>query len=81
MSYFKDVVLVVARVIIGVIFIAHGWQKFTEWGLDGTAETFAGMGVPFPFVAATGAATAELLGGVALLIGALALAAASASTT
>ena len=41
-----DIVLLVSRVGIGVILVAHGWQKFNEWTLDGTAAAFEGMGFP-----------------------------------
>ncbi|MDC5696160.1 DoxX family protein [Intrasporangium calvum] len=67
----RDAVLLVARVLIGAIFLAHGWQKFTEWGLDGTGAAFEQMGVPAPGIAATLAAVIELVGGIALILGAL----------
>ncbi|WP_117215309.1 DoxX family protein [Allorhizocola rhizosphaerae] len=65
----RDLALLIARVGLGVIFIAHGWQKFTEYGLDGTAASFERMGVPLPAVSALFAAAAETVGGAALLIG------------
>jgi putative oxidoreductase len=65
----RDVVLLVTRVAVGVVFIAHGWQKFSEWGLDGTSAAFGQMGVPLPAVSAWFAAVAELAGGVALVAG------------
>ncbi|WP_160050961.1 MULTISPECIES: DoxX family protein [unclassified Nocardiopsis] len=65
----RDLALLVARVGLGVIFIAHGWQKFTEYGLDGTAASFEQMGVPLPAVSALFAAVVELVGGAALLLG------------
>ncbi|GAA6525890.1 DoxX family protein [Intrasporangium sp. DVR] len=67
----RDAVLLIARVALGAIFVAHGWQKFTEWGLDGTGAAFEQMGVPLPGVAATLAAVIELIGGLALILGAL----------
>ncbi len=66
----RDVALLAARVGIGVIFVAHGWQKFATWGMDGTATSFAQMGVPMPEVSAWFAATVELVGGAALVLGA-----------
>ncbi|MEU3458053.1 DoxX family protein [Micromonospora sp. NPDC006766] len=65
----RDLAALVARVAVGVIFIAHGWQKLTEWGLDGTAAAFDQMGVPLPTASAWFAALVELVGGVALLVG------------
>ncbi len=66
---FRDATLLIARVGIGVIFIAHGWQKFFDWGIDGTQAAFAGMDIPLADVSAIVAATIELVGGIALLIG------------
>lgn len=66
---FRDASLLVARIGIGVIFIAHGWQKFSTWGIDGTQAAFAGMDVPLADVSAIAAATIELVGGIALLVG------------
>lgn len=66
---FRDVSLLIARIGLGVIFIAHGWQKFSTWGIDGTQAAFAGMDVPLADVSAIAAATIELVGGIALLIG------------
>ncbi|HEX5597239.1 MAG TPA: DoxX family protein [Micromonosporaceae bacterium] len=65
----RDFAMLVARVAVGVIFIAHGWQKLTEWGLDGTAASFDQMGVPLPAASAWFAALVELVGGVALVVG------------
>ncbi|WP_460370241.1 DoxX family protein [Actinocorallia lasiicapitis] len=57
-----------ARIAVGVVFVAHGWQKIQD-GLTATAVTFDMLGVPLPTAAATYAAFAELLGGTALIIG------------
>ncbi|ONI83731.1 hypothetical protein ALI22I_35330 [Saccharothrix sp. ALI-22-I] len=59
----KDVAALIGRIGVGVVFIAHGWQKVTEWGLDGTATAFAGMGVPLPTLSAWFATIVELAGG------------------
>ena len=67
----SDIALLVARVAIGFILLAHGWQKFTEFSLGGTAAAFADMGVPVSGAAALFAAVVELVGGVALITGVL----------
>ncbi len=41
-----DIVLAVLRILIGVIFIAHGYLKIAIYTLPGTVEAFTGMGVP-----------------------------------
>jgi putative oxidoreductase len=66
-----DLALLVSRVALGVILVAHGWQKFNEWTLDGTASAFGDMGIPAPVVAATFVTAVEIIGGVALIIGLL----------
>ncbi|MBP2339132.1 DoxX family protein [Saccharothrix coeruleofusca] len=66
----RDVTALVGRIGIGVVFIAHGWQKVAEWGLDGTAQAFQGMGVPMPTLSAWFAAIVELVGGAMLVAGA-----------
>ena len=66
----RDALLLVARVLLGIVLIAHGWQKFATYGLGGTAGSFAQMGVPLPAVSAVFAAVVELVGGAALLLGA-----------
>ncbi|WAL68619.1 DoxX family protein [Amycolatopsis cynarae] len=65
----RDVAVLVARVAVGLVFVAHGWQKFTEWGLPGTAAAFGQMGVPLPTASAWFAALVELVGGAALVAG------------
>lgn len=66
-----DLALLVARVLLGVVLIAHGWQKFHEWTVAGTAESFAGMGVPMASAAAAVATWVELIGGAMLVVGLL----------
>lgn len=65
----RDLALLVARIAVGAVFIAHGLQKFLEWGMDGTAASFGQMGVPLPEVSAWIAALVETVGGLALLVG------------
>jgi putative oxidoreductase len=67
----RDLVLLLSRIGLGVVFIAHGWQKFQTNGLDRTAAGFEQMGVPAPTLSAYYATAVELLGGVALILGVL----------
>jgi putative oxidoreductase len=62
--------LLIARVGLGIIFVAHGWQKFDEMGVKGVAAGFGKMGVPAPELSAYFSTFVELIGGAALLIGA-----------
>lgn len=65
----RDLALLIARIGIGVIFVAHGWQKFFTYGIGGVQESFEQMGAPLHDVSAVIAATIELVGGVALIAG------------
>ena len=69
MDRVRNLVALVARIGLGVIFVMHGWQKFFEWGLSDTTAAFTKMGVPVPGVSALFAAVVELFGGVALILG------------
>jgi len=62
--------LLIARIGLGVVFIAHGWQKFDETGVKAVGAGFGKMGVPAPELSAYYATFVELVGGAALLVGA-----------
>ncbi|PZF90437.1 hypothetical protein C1I99_24515 [Micromonospora deserti] len=66
----RDVAMLLARIGVGIVFFAHGWQKLVTNGVDGTAAFFDQVGVPLPTVAAWFATGVELLGGAALILGA-----------
>ncbi|MGO4586033.1 DoxX family protein [Arthrobacter sp. 2RAF6] len=70
-STLTNTALTVLRVIVGFIFAAHGWQKFTEFSIAGTQAAFGKMGVPAADVVAPIVATIELIGGIALIAGVL----------
>lgn len=63
------------RIPTGIIFVAHGAQKlfgsFGGYGLEGTGQWMASIGLEPGFLMALGAGSAEFFGGIALLIGLL----------
>jgi putative oxidoreductase len=65
----RSLLLLLARIGLGAVFVAHGWQKFFLNGIDATQAGFQKMGAPLPNVSAIVAATIELAGGVALIVG------------
>jgi putative oxidoreductase len=65
----RNILILLARLGLGVIFVAHGWQKFVTNGIAATQQGFATMGAPAPEVSAVAAATIEFAGGIGLIIG------------
>jgi putative oxidoreductase len=66
----RSVAALAGRVIIGVIFVVHGWMKVADIGLGATAASFEDAGIPLAGIAGPGVAFLELAGGAALVIGA-----------
>jgi putative oxidoreductase len=66
-----NVGLALVRIITGIVFAAHGYQKFFIYGLDGATGAFTQLGIPAPGITAPLVAIVELLGGVALIVGLL----------
>jgi putative oxidoreductase len=68
--------LTVLRVIVGIIFIAHGSQKlfgaFGGYGLEGTGQWMESIGLAPGYLMALLSGSGEFFGGVAVLIGLLA---------
>jgi putative oxidoreductase len=63
-----DVVALLARCGVGMVFVAHGWQKI-QVGITATERNLDAMGAPAPTAAAVYSTFAELLGGAALILG------------
>ena len=57
------------RLIIGIGFIAHGWAKLSR-GPSGFAKLLTQIGAPLPDATAWVSTFVELLGGLAILVGA-----------
>ena len=63
------------RIPVGIVFIAHGAQKlfgaFGGYGLEGTGQWMASIGLNPGFLMALLAGSAEFFGGIALMLGLL----------
>nr|WP_269329523.1 DoxX family protein [Kineosporia babensis] len=65
----RDLIVLAARAALGVVFIAHGWQKFSTNGMEATVTGFEGMGIPLPALSAWFTVAVELVGGVLMIAG------------
>lgn len=70
MDSWRDYAPLVLRVVTGVIFAIHGWQKL-QGGLPGVTGLVASLGFPMPEVFAVLLIAAELGGGILLILGLL----------
>jgi putative oxidoreductase len=61
--------LVPLRLIVGIVFIAHSWLKYSSFGIQGTAKFMGRLGIPMPGVAAVSIIALEAIGGLALILG------------
>ena len=57
------------RLVVGLVFVAHGAQKLFQFGLGGTTAFLGQLGVPLAGLAALVLIAVELLGGLAILLG------------
>ncbi|MDY6809395.1 MAG: DoxX family protein [Actinomycetota bacterium] len=65
----RSITFFLARLILGYIFIMHGWQKLHTNGIGATERAFDAMGVPAPNLAAQYATWVEFVGGILLILG------------
>ncbi|PYE20784.1 putative oxidoreductase [Williamsia limnetica] len=63
--------ILIARIGLGIVFLAHGLQKINTYGFSGTKASFEGMDVPLAPVSAFAVTWLEILGGIALIAGLL----------
>jgi putative oxidoreductase len=65
----ESIALAFVRIMVGVVFLAHGLQKLLVFHYGGVAGMLHQMGIPAPGVSAALLITAETLGGLLLLTG------------
>lgn len=67
----RDVALLIFRAVLGVVFIAHGFQHMFISGITETTGQFSALGIPQPKLSAYVVSVAELIGGGFLVVGLL----------
>ncbi|GAB3702908.1 DoxX family protein [Corynebacterium nasicanis] len=67
----RDAALLLLRIVLGTVFVAHGWDKLMFTGLTETTGQFSAWGVPQPKLSAWLVMGTELLGGALLVVGLL----------
>jgi len=67
----RDIAMLIARIILGVVLFAHGWQKLMINGIADTYGQFEKLGIPLAIVSASFTSFVEFVGGVLIIVGAL----------
>ena len=65
----QDYGLLILRIIIGVVFLAHGYLKLFGMGIGGVTGFFGHLGIPAPALFAWVISLLETFGGIALILG------------
>ena len=68
-SGFASCGLTILRIVVGIIFLVHGWQKIHALGFHGVEGMFRQIGIPLPTITAAVVILVEFLGGIALILG------------
>lgn len=65
----RDIALLIARIVVGVVLVAHGWNRWQGTGLAHQAEVLTEAGLPAPDGLAVATVIFEIVGGTLLVFG------------
>jgi putative oxidoreductase len=66
-----DVALLIARLVLGTVMFAHGYQKMFIDGIGRTTQGFEKMSIPAAILSASFVTVVELVGSILVILGAL----------
>lgn len=66
---FHSLGLAMLRIVVGVVFLAHGYQKLFKVGIHGVTAMLGHFGIPLTGVSAVVVTLVEFVGGILLLTG------------
>jgi len=70
LSILRGGALLVARLVLATILVAHGWERWQVRGIGSQVDYLERFGTPYPLYATWGAILLELFGGLLLAVGA-----------
>ncbi|ODU02434.1 MAG: hypothetical protein ABS81_17530 [Pseudonocardia sp. SCN 72-86] len=68
-NWYRDILILVARVLVSVVMLAHVWQTFVQTGFASTTVVFTNFGIPIAIAATAFTLVVELTGSILLLLG------------
>lgn len=68
---YRDIALLIARVVLGVVMFAHGYQKMVINGIGRTTDGFETLSIPLAIISASFVTVVEFAGSALLIAGAL----------
>jgi putative oxidoreductase len=69
MAKFQSLGLAVLRIVVGVVFLVHGYQKLFKFGFHGVSGMLGHLGIPLPALFAIIITLVEFCGGILLVTG------------